>query len=76
MTRFSMGSPGANGDFSGIIKNSFIIENGEVGGALAETMVAGNMAAMLENVSGISQEHIDFGGEDFPWLRIPGLHFS
>ena len=76
VTRFSMGSPGANGDFSGIIKNSFIIENGEVGGALAETMVAGNMAAMLENVSGISQEHIDFGGEDFPWLRIPGLHFS
>ncbi|WOJ91938.1 metallopeptidase TldD-related protein [Congregibacter variabilis] len=76
VTRFSMGMPAANGDFSGIIKNSFIIEDGRVGEGLAETMVTGNMAQMLKDVSGISREHISYGGEDYPWLRIPGLHFS
>jgi PmbA protein len=74
--RLSMGAPAANGDFSGVIKNSFIIEDGDVGAALSETMVAGNMAQMLKDVSAISLEHIDYGGEDFPWLRIPGMHFS
>ncbi len=76
VNRLSMGAPAANGDFSGIIKNSFLIEDGKVGTALAETMVAGNMARMLADISGISAEHIDYGGEDFPWLRIPGMHFS
>ena len=76
VTRLSMGRPAANGDFSGIIKNSFIIEDGKVRTALAETMVAGNMASMLLDIDGISEEHIDYGGEDYPWLRIPDLHFS
>ncbi len=76
VNRLSMGAPSANGDFSGVIKNSFIIENGQIGTALAETMVAGNMAHMLLNIDGISEEHIDFGGSDYPWLRIPGMHFS
>jgi PmbA protein len=76
VTRLSMGSPGANGDFSGVIKNSFIIENGEQGQALSESMISGNMAEMLKDISGISKEHLDLGGEDFPWIRIPNLHFS
>jgi PmbA protein len=76
VSRFSMGAPAANGDFSGVIKNSFKIEGGEVGSALSETMVAGNMARMLLDIDGISKEHIDYGGEDYPWLRISGLHFS
>lgn len=76
VTRLSMGSPGPNGDFSGVIKNSFIIENGEVGQALAEAMISGNMASMLNNIVGISREHLDLGGSDFPWIRISGLNFS
>ena len=76
VSRLSMGAPAPNGDFSGVIKNSFIIEGGEIGGALSETMVSGNMARMLLDINGISAEHIDYGGEDFPWLRIPGMHFS
>jgi PmbA protein len=74
--RLSMGAPAANGDFSGVIKNSFSIEDGHVGAALSETMVAGNMAQMLKDISSISSEHIDYGGEDFPWLCIPAMHFS
>jgi PmbA protein len=76
VNRLSMGAPAASGDFSGVIKNSFMIEGGKVGAPLAETMIAGNMARMLKDISGISAEHIDYGGEDFPWLRIPGMHFS
>ncbi|MEX0943798.1 MAG: metallopeptidase TldD-related protein [Pseudomonadales bacterium] len=76
VTRLSMGEPSANGDFSAVIKNSFLIENGEAGTALAETMITGNMARMLKDISGISREHLDTGSEDFPWIRIPNLHFS
>lgn len=74
--RLSMGSPGANGDFSGVIKNSFLISGGEKGPALSEVMISGNVAEMLKNIDGVAREHIDTGGEDLPWIRVPGLSFS
>jgi PmbA protein len=74
--RFSMGNPAANGDFSGVIKNTFGIEGGVVGPALAETMVSGNMAQMLRDIVAVSRERIDSGGLALPWLRIANLHFS
>jgi len=74
--RLSMGNPAANGDFSGVVKNSFLIEGGEVGPALSEVMVTGNMAQMLLAVSAVSRERIDTGALCLPWLRIGGAHFS
>ena len=74
--RLSMGNPAANGNFSGVIKNSFLIENGEAGTALAETMIAGNMAQMLLDIVAVSREVIDFGAQRLPWVRIANLHFS
>jgi PmbA protein len=74
--RLSMGRPAANGDFSGVIKNSFAIRAGEVGHALSETMISGNVAQMLRDVSTVSAERIDMGSEVLPWLRVEGLHFS
>jgi PmbA protein len=74
--RLSMGRPAANGDFSGVIKNSFAIHSGEVGVALAETMISGNVAQMLRDVSAVSAERIDSGAWVLPWLRVDGLHFS
>lgn len=74
--RLSMGSPAPNGDFSGVIKNSFVIEGGRVGHALAETMISGNVAQMLQDVAAVSAERIDAGSQALPWLRIGGLHFS
>lgn len=74
--RLSMGNPAANGDFSGVIKNSFAIADGVVGQALAETMVSGNMARMLIDVAAVSRERIDTGALCLPWLRIANLHFS
>ena len=74
--RLSMGDPAPNGDFSGVIKNSFLIEGGQVGPALAETMINGNVAQMLHDVLAVSTERIDAGSQALPWLRVGGLHFS
>lgn len=74
--RLSMGDPAPNGDFSGVIKNSFRIDGGELGPALAETMISGNVARMLQDVRAVSRERIDAGSQALPWLCIEGLHFS
>jgi PmbA protein len=74
--RLSMGMPAANGNFSGVIKNSFAIVDGARGPALAETMISGNMAQMLRDISGVSSERVDAGALLLPWLRISNLHFS
>jgi PmbA protein len=74
--RMSMGMPAANGNFSGVIKNSFAVEGGEVGPALSETMIAGNMAQMLRDIVAVSSEVIDAGSTRLPWIRIANLHFS
>lgn len=76
VNRLSMGDPAPNGDFSGVIKNSFVIDGGRVGPALAETMINGNVAQMLKDVLAVSAERIDSGSDALPWLRIGGLHFS
>lgn len=74
--RLSMGMPAANGNFSGVIKNSFLIEGGELGSALSEVMIAGNMAQMLRDIVAVSSEVIDSGSTRLPWIRIANLHFS
>ncbi len=74
--RLSMGNPAPNGDFSSVIKNSFLIEAGALGVALSEVMISGNIARMLHDVVAVSQERIDTGSFALPWLRIGGLHFS
>lgn len=74
--RLSMGMPAANGNFAGVIKNSFLIEGGRAGDALAEVMISGNMARMLRDVVAVSRERLDTGTSCLPWVRISGLHFS
>jgi PmbA protein len=74
--RLSMGNPAANGDFSGVIKNSFAIADGSIGSALSETMISGNIGRMLRDVVAVSRERIDTGALRLPWLRVAGLHFS
>lgn len=76
VTRLSMGHPGPSGDFSGVIKNSFMINGGEIGAALSETMIAGNMAQMLKDIVGISERRMDDGSENLPWIRIANINYS
>ena len=76
VARLSMGMPSANGDFAGVVKNSFLIEDGRIGAPLAETMISGNVATMLRELREASAERIDTGEWLLPWLRVAGLHFS
>ena len=46
LTRFSGGSPSSNGDFSGVAKNSYYIEDGRIAYPIRETMVSGNFASL------------------------------
>ncbi|MCZ6616907.1 MAG: metallopeptidase TldD-related protein, partial [Gammaproteobacteria bacterium] len=76
ITRFSGGRPNDKGDFSGVAKNSYYIEGGEVKHPVSETMISGNMAELLHNIVGISRERADFGDSIYPWVRTTGVGIS
>lgn len=76
ITRFSGGRPNDKGDFSGIAKNSYYIENGQVRFPVSETMISGNLAALLENVRSVSTQRADFGSRILPWVSADGLVVS
>ena len=76
LCRFSGGSPSDNGDFSGVAKNSYYIENGEIKHPVSETMISGNIAQMFMNIGDISNETIDFGDEVLPWISFDGITVS
>jgi len=74
--RFSGASPGPSGDISGIAKNSFLIENGQVADALGETMISFNILDALKNITAISKErHMD-GMSILPWCCFDGITIS
>ena len=74
--RFSGGEPAANGDFSGVAKNSFLIENGRISGAVNETMISGNLADMLLRVRGISSSQVCSGSSVLPYAAFDGVTVS
>lgn len=76
LCRFSGGRPSSNGDFSGVAKNSYYIENGEIKHPVSETMVAGNVRDMLHSVKSISSERINNGFNIFPWVTFTGITVS
>jgi PmbA protein len=76
MTRFSGGAPNDKGDFSGVAKNSYYVESGEIRQPIAETMIHGNMAGLLEDVVETSRERADFGDSILPWCRVRGIGVS
>ena len=73
---FSGGEPGANGEFSGVAKNSFLIENGKIGPALSETMISGNMADMLNRLRAVSSEQVADGMMVLPYMAFDGITIS
>ncbi|WP_162009687.1 TldD/PmbA family protein [Methylocystis heyeri] len=75
-SRFSGGGPNSNLDFTGVAKNSFYIEDGEIRHALGETMVSGNFQELLKNIYAVSRERVDFGSASYPWLAASGVVIS
>jgi PmbA protein len=63
--RFSGNVEYSNGNFSGIVKQGFFIEDGEMKQPLVETMISGNAYTLMKNISGI--------GEELKILELGGL---
>lgn len=74
--RFSGGDPGTGGDFSGVAKNSFLIENGKITCALSETMISGNIGDLLKNIRAISKETVADGSTVLPAIAFDGVTVS
>lgn len=74
--RFSGGVPSDSGDFSGVAKNSFYIENGKIAYPVTETMISGNLRDILHNVRGISKETLSSGFFVQPWICVSGANIS
>lgn len=76
MCRFSGGRPNSNGDFSGVAKNSFYVENGEVKYPINETMISGNLYEIFNNILYISKERINLGYCNLPWISFDKIIIS
>lgn len=76
MGGFSGGEPGTNGEFSGVAKNSFLIENGKVKCAVTETMVNGNLGEAFKNIRAVSKEQYVYGSMAVPYIALDGIVIS
>lgn len=74
--RFSGGQPGTNGDFSGVAKNSFLVEDGVIKGAVSETMINGNLAELLNSITDISKETVCDGTSVLPCIAFDHVVIS
>ena len=74
--RFSGGSPAPSGEFSGVAKNSFLIEKGKIACALTETMISGCVPDMLRQIRGISSDTLKDGSGSLPYVAFDGLTIS
>ncbi|MBE5995752.1 MAG: TldD/PmbA family protein [Lachnospiraceae bacterium] len=74
--RFSGGRPTANGEFSGVAKNSFLIEDGKITKALSETMVSANLHEMLHKLRAVSSEVQENGSSVVPYIAFDGVTVS
>jgi len=76
LNRFSGAAPGPSGDISGVAKNSFLIENGQVTDAISETMVSFNIVDILKSIPAISKERSANGWSVLPWCCFDGVTVS
>ena len=74
--RFSGGSPAPSGEYSGVAKNSFLIENGKIASALTETMISGCVPDMLKQIRGISSDTLKDGNGSLPYIAFDGITIS
>ncbi len=74
--RISAGNPNAHGDFSGVVKNSYYIEDGEILFPIKETMISANLIDMFNNISAVSSESFNTGYSKAPFMQIKEIFFS
>ena len=73
---FSGGQPGASGEFSGVAKNSYYIEDGQIKGAVSEVMINGNLGSALMDIRAISDEVLADGGMVVPYVLVDNIVVS
>ncbi|MEE8311452.1 MAG: TldD/PmbA family protein [Candidatus Binatia bacterium] len=74
--RFSGSSNPVTGDFSGVVKNGFLIEGGAGGNRkpIRETMIAGNLFDTLKRIEAVSADRRLLGGTALlPSIRLGGI---
>ena len=74
--RFSGGEPASSGEFSGVAKNSFMIEDGRITHALSETMISGCVPDMLNQIRDISSDVLKDGSMCVPYIAFDGVTIS
>lgn len=74
--RFSGGEPASSGEFSGVAKNSFLIEKGKIAYALTETMISGCVPDMLRHIRAVSSDVLKDGSGVLPYIAFDGLTIS
>ena len=74
--RFSGSTNPITGDFSGVVKNGFLIENGNRT-PIKETLLAGNLFEVLKNIVAISSERrLMNNSECYPTILADGLSIT
>lgn len=73
VTRLSVQPNPVSGDFSGVVKGGFLIENGEFKMPVIETMIAGNIFDLLNRISGLSTERKKVMSFLVPYCRIEDI---
>jgi PmbA protein len=72
--RFSGNIDPIKGDFSGVAKSSRYFKNGQDHGAVAETMIAGNLFETLNSILAVSSITEDVSGSmQMPWMLVDGV---
>lgn len=75
--RFSGNIDPVKGDFSGVAKSSRLISNGQDAGAVSETMIAGNLFEVLEQIVSISTtQELVSGAMLLPWILVDNVSIS
>lgn len=72
----SCGTPSGNGELSGVAKNSFYVEDGQIKGAVTETMINFNLADMMQNVTALSKEVLCDGTMVVPYIEVEHVLIS
>jgi len=60
----------STGDFSGLVLQGNLIENGKISTALNETMVGINILDLLKNIQQVSREFKIYGSYRAPWVKV------
>ena len=70
ISRYSGDDISPTGDFSGLAKNCYLIENGEIVSLLNDIRINGNVTEMLKGIGDISVDHNKNGYNLIPWMSI------